>query len=172
MQEDRAQTSEVWVWSFGNQTNLEKLFVGLARTIYIRCTYGIFGLEIIKYMVYKCVYIRFWPTLVIWLQVLKMVDLSRLSRSHWCCMWLHKVAADAPLLFSLILCQSPAAPPSSPALFIQTQGSIWCCRDLWGARDGSGELQRLMCLDGGHHATDVVHCYIGIVMQQLHAALN
>ena len=37
--------------------------IGLARTIYIRCTYGIFGLEITKYTVYIYVYIRFWPTL-------------------------------------------------------------------------------------------------------------
>jgi hypothetical protein len=37
--------------------------IGLARTIYIRCTYGIFGLDITKYMVYIYVYIRFWPTL-------------------------------------------------------------------------------------------------------------
>jgi hypothetical protein len=37
--------------------------VGLARTIYIRFTYGIFGLEITKYTVYLYVYIRFWPTL-------------------------------------------------------------------------------------------------------------
>ena len=31
---------------------------GLARTIYIRCTYGIFGLEITKYTVYiyVCIY--------------------------------------------------------------------------------------------------------------------
>jgi hypothetical protein len=28
------------------------VYVGLARTIYIRCTYGIFGLEITKYTVY------------------------------------------------------------------------------------------------------------------------
>jgi len=37
--------------------------IGLARTIYIRCTYGIFGREITKYMVIYGVYIRFWPTL-------------------------------------------------------------------------------------------------------------
>ena len=37
--------------------------VGLARTIYIRCIYGIFGREIIKYLVIYGVYIRFWPTL-------------------------------------------------------------------------------------------------------------
>ena len=40
--------------------------VGLARTIYIRCTYGIFGLKITKYTVYMYVYIRFWPTLGMW----------------------------------------------------------------------------------------------------------
>ena len=40
-------------------------YVGLARTIYIRCIYGIFGREIIKYTVIYGVYIQFWPTLVI-----------------------------------------------------------------------------------------------------------
>ena len=39
--------------------------VGLARTIHIRCIYGIFGREIIKYTVIYGVYIRFWPTLVV-----------------------------------------------------------------------------------------------------------
>jgi hypothetical protein len=37
--------------------------LGLARTIYIRCLYGIFGREITKYMVIYGEYIRFWPTL-------------------------------------------------------------------------------------------------------------
>jgi len=36
----------------------------LARTIYIRYIYGIFGKEIIKYTVIYGVYIRFWPTLL------------------------------------------------------------------------------------------------------------
>jgi hypothetical protein len=35
---------------------LKSTLVGLARTIYIRCIYGMFGREITKY-------IRFWPTL-------------------------------------------------------------------------------------------------------------
>ena len=39
------------------------VLVGLARTIYIRCLYGIFGREITKYTVIYGVYIRFWPTL-------------------------------------------------------------------------------------------------------------
>jgi hypothetical protein len=38
---------------------------GMARTIYIRCTYGIFGREITKNTVIYGVYIRFWPTLAI-----------------------------------------------------------------------------------------------------------
>jgi len=37
--------------------------LGLAKTIYIRCIYGIFGREITKYTVIYGVYIRFWPTL-------------------------------------------------------------------------------------------------------------
>ena len=37
--------------------------LGLARTIYIRCIYGIFGREITKYTVIYGVYVRFWPTL-------------------------------------------------------------------------------------------------------------
>jgi len=40
-------------------------YIGLARTIYIRCIYGIFGREITKYTVIYGVYIRFWPTLEI-----------------------------------------------------------------------------------------------------------
>jgi len=47
---------------FSSSTTL--LCLRLARTIYIRCTYGIFGREIIKYTVYIYVYKRFWPTLV------------------------------------------------------------------------------------------------------------
>jgi len=41
------------------------VYVGLARTIYIRCIYGIFGREITKFTVIYGVYIRFWPTLCI-----------------------------------------------------------------------------------------------------------
>ena len=37
--------------------------LGLARTIYIRCIYGIFGREFTKDTVIYGVYIRFWPTL-------------------------------------------------------------------------------------------------------------
>jgi hypothetical protein len=35
----------------------------LARTIHIRCIYGISGRVITKYTVIYGVYIRFWPTL-------------------------------------------------------------------------------------------------------------
>jgi hypothetical protein len=41
----------------------EAAYLGLARTIYIRCVYGIFGREITIYTVIYGVYIRFWPTL-------------------------------------------------------------------------------------------------------------
>jgi hypothetical protein len=37
--------------------------IGLARTLYIRCIYGIFGREITKYTVIYGAYIRFRPTL-------------------------------------------------------------------------------------------------------------
>ena len=37
--------------------------VGLARTIYIQCIYGIFGREITKYTIIYGAYIQFWPTL-------------------------------------------------------------------------------------------------------------
>jgi hypothetical protein len=39
------------------------VYIGLARTIYIRCIYGIFGRKITEYTVYIYVHIRFWPTL-------------------------------------------------------------------------------------------------------------
>jgi hypothetical protein len=41
------------------------LYLGLARTMYIRCIYVIFGRQIPKYTVIYGVYIRFWPTLLI-----------------------------------------------------------------------------------------------------------
>jgi len=44
---------------------IHRVYVGLARTIYIWFTYGNFGREITKYTVIYGVYIRFWPTLCI-----------------------------------------------------------------------------------------------------------
>jgi hypothetical protein len=38
-------------------------WVGLARTIYMRCIYCIFGRDITKYMVMYGVCIQFWPIL-------------------------------------------------------------------------------------------------------------
>jgi len=61
---------------FGRQVFVRYvLCVGLARTIYIRCTYGIFGLEITKYTVYIYTYIRFWPTLVMCIQACPHIHL-------------------------------------------------------------------------------------------------
>ena len=40
--------------------------VGLARTIYVRCMYGIFGRETTIHTVIYGVYVRFWPTLLIY----------------------------------------------------------------------------------------------------------
>jgi hypothetical protein len=39
------------------------ILFGLARTMYVRCIYGIFGREITKHMVMYGVCIQFWPTL-------------------------------------------------------------------------------------------------------------
>jgi len=49
-------------------TEAQNVYLGLARTIYIRFTYGIFGREITKDTVIYGVYIWFWPTLRIPLQ--------------------------------------------------------------------------------------------------------
>ena len=49
-----------------------RLRIGLARTIYIRCVYGIFGREITKYTVKYGVHIRFWPTLCIYFVACKV----------------------------------------------------------------------------------------------------
>jgi hypothetical protein len=40
-----------------------ELTTGLARTIYIRCIYGIFDREMTKYTVIYGVHTRFWPNL-------------------------------------------------------------------------------------------------------------
>ena len=41
--------------------------IGLARTKYIRCIYGIFSRRFVKYTVIYGVYIRFWPTLLFYI---------------------------------------------------------------------------------------------------------
>jgi hypothetical protein len=45
------------------EAEVSATYIVLARTIYIRFIYGIFGREITKYTVMYGVYIRFWPTL-------------------------------------------------------------------------------------------------------------
>jgi hypothetical protein len=64
-----------WGWKHGWTSWVEAAFcssyytllslIGLARTIHIRCIYGIFGWEITKCTVIYGVYIQSWPTLVI-----------------------------------------------------------------------------------------------------------
>ena len=63
-------------------------YVGLARTIYIRYIYGIFGREIIKYTVIYGVYIRFWPTRLICL--LNMQGTSKDARVAIVCPVVHR----------------------------------------------------------------------------------
>jgi len=41
-------------------------YVGLARIVYKRCIFSIFGREIAKYTVIYGVYVRFWSALQIW----------------------------------------------------------------------------------------------------------
>ena len=43
------------------------IYIRYIYGIYIRCTYGILGLKITKFTVYIHVYIRFWPTLLIFI---------------------------------------------------------------------------------------------------------
>jgi len=45
------------------QVGISCSFLGLARTIYIRCIHGIYGKEITKYTVIYGVCAQFWPTL-------------------------------------------------------------------------------------------------------------
>ena len=62
----------IWFWS---TLDVRCTYVGLARTIYIRFMYCIFGREITKYTVIYGAYIRFWPTLYIqyfWQRTRKM----------------------------------------------------------------------------------------------------
>ena len=55
--------------------------IGLARTIYIRCMYGIFGRGITKYTVIYDVYIRFWPTLAMYVRMFYRI-LPKLPHTH------------------------------------------------------------------------------------------
>ena len=59
----------------------------MARTIYIRCIYGIFGRGITKYTVMYGVYIRFWPTLHMWpfREHLATPECKSVCRTESCC---------------------------------------------------------------------------------------
>jgi hypothetical protein len=48
-----------------NVSLFQHILLGLARTIYMRCKYGVFGREITNNTVIYGVYLRFWPTLYI-----------------------------------------------------------------------------------------------------------
>ena len=67
--------------------------IGLARTIYIRCMYGIFGRGITKYTVIYDVYTRFWPTL-------KMLVLHK--EGGWLGAWGSSTDVEVPNLWNLI----------------------------------------------------------------------
>jgi hypothetical protein len=68
-------------------------YLGLARTIYIRCKYGNFGREITKYAVIYGVYIRFWPTLHITAYMHTHTGISFMfTHCHW--LPLHFLAAN------------------------------------------------------------------------------
>jgi len=56
-------------------------YVGLARTIYKRCIYGIFSRELTKYTVIYGVFIRFWPTL----RICVYIRVRRYHRWHVRC---------------------------------------------------------------------------------------
>jgi hypothetical protein len=59
--------NQLCTWCFWQGiTNKRCIYIGLARTINIRCIYGIFGREIAKCTVIYGVYIQFWPTLHIY----------------------------------------------------------------------------------------------------------
>jgi hypothetical protein len=57
-----ARTAKCIHWNITQQEG--RFNIGLARTIYIRCIYGIFGRKTTKYTVIYGACIRFWPTLV------------------------------------------------------------------------------------------------------------
>jgi len=62
-------------------TTRANTFLGLARTIYTRCVYNIFGREITKSTAIYGVYIRFWPTL----HIFKHASM-RLTDATSCCL--------------------------------------------------------------------------------------
>jgi len=86
------KSSHTRTWDL--KTRAIRLYTGLARTIYIRSIYGIFGREITKYSVIYGVYIRFWPTLLIYTVDLhwrlnSIAEVRRYLHLHW---WLNSIA--------------------------------------------------------------------------------
>ena len=73
---------------------LQHICLGLARTIYIRFIYGIFGRESTKYTVIYGVYIRFWPTLHMFQVLMSMLMDAELKRSRLVPFLFYVVALD------------------------------------------------------------------------------
>ena len=98
--------------------------VGLARTMYIRCTYGIFSREGTKYTVVYDVHIRFWPTLHMCYQ-LRNTKIIRMRRDieHNP----HKCLSNNPGGV-----QASASQPSNPTwkVFLNFVFQVGCCVSL------------------------------------------
>ena len=79
---------------------------GLARTIYIRCVYGSFGGEFTIYTVMYVVYIRFWPTLCMWLTPRRGYCLlsTRRTSKRLCSTLLFEASAGCPTSSVLVVC--------------------------------------------------------------------
>ena len=60
-------------------------YIGLAKTTYIRCIYGILGREITKYTVIYGVYIRSWPTLNIYNRYISLQPCLTLPKPAYPC---------------------------------------------------------------------------------------
>ena len=116
--------------SLGFRVGQNHVCIGLARTIHIRCTYGISCRDFIKYTVIYGVYIRFWPTLH-FTQTLKHVPAPASTHTiHTLMAWHIACCKDShPHNYALgcIICQRGSTSVVDRARLVDI-GLCWCIK--------------------------------------------
>ena len=129
------------------------VYLGLARTIYIRCICGIFGREITKYTVIYGAYFRFWPTLRISVCTVYMTIYSVVSLP----------TEKYILRIHMVLANPICNPRFQRRAIMRTLDSVWCAHKACHAGCHADKA------DQGHQQS---HAYSMWCVRLMHAVLG
>ena len=142
----------MWVWQCCTSEGMA-VYLGLARTIYIRCICGIFGREITKYTVIYGAYFRFWPTLRISVCTVYMTIYSVVSLP----------TEKYILRIHMVLANPICNPRFQRRAIMRTLDSVWCAHKACHAGCHADKA------DQGHQQS---HAYSMWCVRLMHAVLG